>query len=120
MNEMVYRGDPNYTHIEDGKRVEMGKIMAGLMEASIRTDAWSRGAPSDKKVCPGCYMTAGYNMLVALARESDQDMNELADTMIAAFKALKKGTVEREYVDVVRKQSFLDALAYAFPEGMQL
>jgi len=126
MNTMVYRGDPNFTHIEDGKRVEMGRVMAGMMEASIKVDAWSRGEPSDKPPCPGCYMTASYNMMIALAKESGQSMDELADTMIEAFKQLKKGVTEREYVDVIRKPSFLDSLAiatgavYGYPPEMMI
>lgn len=108
--DMVYRGDECRIHIADGMRVDTGTNLADHLSRLMRTDAHESGVETwddafgfrAKSLCPGCYMTAGFNMLVTLARENGQSLRELGRTMALAFTDLANGGPEqREEVRVV-------------------
>lgn len=95
-NGRVYGGDPDLIHIEDGQRNRMGQVMAESLDDKMREMAvlahsrTFREAFGDQKqdLCPGCYMVAGFDMMIHLARANGQDLKELGRTMAAAYAHL--------------------------------
>ncbi|MGN6819230.1 MAG: hypothetical protein ACTHJR_11240 [Sphingomonas sp.] len=87
----VYGGDPNLIHVPDGTRAELGKAMAKKLDMAMREGAENRtvGQRLYQALCPGCYMVVGFDMLVTLANQNGQSLNQLADSMIGAFEQLK-------------------------------
>lgn len=87
---MVYRGDPNLIHISDGKRAIAGRAVAGFLDATMRDRAEGRTELErvTQPLCPGCYMVAMYDALLALADASGQSRRELGLTMSLAFTML--------------------------------
>lgn len=90
-DKMVYRGDCDLVHIADGQRVVMGQRLADTLDFWMRREAdpnsnWMKPTP----LCPGCYMVAGFDMLVALAEQNGQSLSELGRTMAAAFRELEE------------------------------
>lgn len=112
----VYGGDCGLIHIPDGERgqfaAEIAEVMDRRMRAIATREAFRKGdldlAASDKldtdSLCPGCYMVAGYDVLVHLARVNGQDPRELALTMIHEFGRLLNEPDRPliEHVDVKR------------------
>lgn len=89
----VYGGDCNLIHVADGKRAELGAAMAYTLENQMRKDAFARGDrtlmdAANQPLCPGCYMVVGFDMLVTLARQNGQSLQELGRTMARAFDNL--------------------------------
>jgi hypothetical protein len=87
----VYGGDPNLIHIEDGKRGDMGWRIAEHLNRRMRENYTGHRTTEqlvDQKLCPGCYMIAGFNMLLVLAQENGQSPTELARSMRNAFDSL--------------------------------
>lgn len=89
----VYGGDPTLIHIKDGGRKQVGDWLADFMDRTMREQAYEKGLRTweesqNQKLCPGCYMVAGYDMLVTLAERNGQDLQELARSMIGAFQHL--------------------------------
>lgn len=111
----VYGGDCGLIHIPDGGRADVGQMMGERLDALMRgvatREAYRRGdmdnITGDKldtdSLCPGCYMTVGYNMLVSLARKNGQSMEELAETMIHEFTKLL-GDYNRPLIEHVEVQ----------------
>lgn len=85
-HDRVYGGDPNLVHIPDGTRRDVGRKMA--YDLTLAMLQGSETATYGKALCPGCYMIAGFNMLVTLARENGQNVRELALSMAHAFDKL--------------------------------
>ena len=111
---LVYRGREDRVHIADGQRAEQGYILAGVLEDNMREDEFLRlfvaGADPDtaareshnKPLCPGCYMTAVFNMAVKLAQDNGQSLRELGRTLAGEFQRLAEGGPSRiEEVRVV-------------------
>ena len=89
----VYGGDPNLIHIDDGRRADMGLRLAELLSERMRKEysgERSLEQRADQPLCPGCFMIAGFNMLLTLADENGQSRSELARSMRNAFDALLK------------------------------
>lgn len=87
----VYGGDANLIHIDDGKRAEMGQDMASLLDGNMRaayTGPRTNEELMNQALCPGCYMIAGFNMLLELADRNGQSRTELARSMRNAFDNL--------------------------------
>jgi hypothetical protein len=89
----VYGGDPELVHIPDGQRADVGHELAKEADAIIREFGIAKAGKSlknyyDKPICPGCYMVAGFNMLVVLAQKNGQSLTELGNTMSRAFGKL--------------------------------
>jgi hypothetical protein len=88
----VYGGDPNLIHIPDHHRKDVGIDLADNLEGTMRLLAIQNQGVSfadrDKKLCPGCYMIAGIDMMLVLADRNGQDRRELALTLVEAFKKL--------------------------------
>lgn len=89
-NGRAYGGDANLVHIPDHHRADVGAAMADSLERTMRLLAIPLH-PDDWKtatLCPGCYMIAGFDMLVELARRTGQPVKEIAATMARAFTEL--------------------------------
>lgn len=89
----VYGGDCDLIHVADGKRAALGSAMAFTLENQMRKDAFTRGdrtaaQATNQPLCPGCYMVVGFDMLVTLARQNGQSLQELGRTMAQAFTQL--------------------------------
>lgn len=102
----VYGGDCNLIHIADGQRQIVGSQVATMLEMTMRMNAIEDGRRSvddgmNQQLCPGCYMIAGFHMLVALAEQNGQDMRELGASMAKAFTALANGSPIGEEIDVI-------------------
>lgn len=108
----VYGGDKNLIHIKDGTRNLVAKFLAMTLNSAMRREAVGRGERTNdeaalQKLCPGCYMVVGYDMLVALAKQNNQSLVELGATMSAAFQRLAidaaagEEHVEREDIVVI-------------------
>lgn len=112
----VYGGDCGLIHIPDGERGSFAAGIAGHLDRQMRAIAtrelWRKGELTEEadakldtdSLCPGCYMVAGYDMLVHLARLNGQDPRELALTMIHEFGKLLNEPDRPliEHVDVKR------------------
>lgn len=108
----VYGGDENLIHIADGHRNQFAKDTAAELDRHMRLAALSNGQrdgaqASSQKLCPGCYMVVGYDLLVYLAKHNGQSLVELGSTMAAAFSRLAidaaagEEHVEREEIVVI-------------------
>lgn len=104
----VYGGDPTKIHIKDGGRKQVGDWMADFMDTTMREQAYENGSRAweesrSQKLCPGCYMVAGYDMLVTLAKRNGQDLGELARSMIGAFQHLRDNPIHpyTEEIEVI-------------------
>ena len=89
----VYGGNPNLIHIDDGERALMGVRIAEHLERRMREEYKGERTPAqrvDQKLCPGCYMIAGFNMMLTLADANGQCRAELARSMMKAFETLAK------------------------------
>lgn len=91
----VYGGDCNLIHVADGQRANMGELLAQELDYKMRDGAFMSGARDykqaiDQQLCPGCYMIVLFNASVTLAKNNGQSLNELADSMIAAYQRLKE------------------------------
>lgn len=87
----VYGGNPNVIHIDDGKRAEMGEVLAVGLESMMRQNYQGPRTNEQRQtqpLCPGCFMIAGFNMLLVLADKNGQSRTELARTMRNAFDQL--------------------------------
>lgn len=102
----VYGGDCDLIHIADGNRQNVGRAMAEALDWRMRLDAEARGARTPQEadaqqLCPGCYMIAGFHMLVELARQNGQSTQELGASMARAFQALRDGRMIGEEIEVI-------------------
>lgn len=102
----VYGGDCDLIHIADGNRQMVGQALARELDWRMRLDAEARGSRSEQeadtqKLCPGCYMIAGFHMLVHLARQNGQSTAELGASMALAFQALRDGRMMGEEIEVI-------------------
>lgn len=98
---LVYRGRPDRVHIADGQRARTGTDMAWILANLMRSRAPVE-ARFNKPLCPGCYMTAVYNMAVTLAESNGQSLRELGRTLAGEFQRLADGAqVHVEEVRVV-------------------
>lgn len=91
MADRIYGGNPELIHIDDGKRADMGLRIAELLEERMRSEYSGERTMVQRimqKLCPGCYMIAGFNMLVTLADANGQSRTELARSMRNAFDRL--------------------------------
>lgn len=116
----IYGGDCGLIHIPDGERgqvaAELGARLDRIMRATATREAYRAGnldrLIDDKldtdTLCPGCYMVAGYDMLVHLARVNGQDVRELAATMIHEFTKLYNEPDRPlvEHVEVQREPTY--------------
>jgi hypothetical protein len=86
----VYGGDPNLIHVPDGTRADVGARAAAFVENEMRQGAENRTERQREmqRLCPGCFMVVGFNMLLRLADDTGQDRRELARSMIHAFEQL--------------------------------
>lgn len=89
----VYGGDPNLVHVADGQRGTTGVIVSAFASVTIRLLAVQSGARTEEEakamlLCPGCYMVVMFNATVQMAKDNDQPLRELAQTMAAAFQRL--------------------------------
>ena len=110
MNTQVYRGKPEFVHIEDGQRAAMGRMVAQLLCDEIRAAAFRKGkrdAYDVPAVCPGCYMVAVFNCAIELARINGQSLTELGNSLGNAFKALAQDGGHAESIESIEVQ--LDA-----------
>lgn len=87
----VYGGDCNLIHVADGNRETVGAMVADFLDHNMRVQAVEDGRrnledASFQKLCPGCYMIVGVNMLATLAQDNGQPITELAATMVAAWQ----------------------------------
>lgn len=92
----AYGGDCELVHVADGQRAAMGRNVAVVLDSFMRAAAEANGMRSaedayTQDLCPGCYMIVAFNMLVCLAEENDQNLQELACTMARAFAKLAEG-----------------------------
>lgn len=87
-----FKGDPDLVHIDD--TAFMGVRMADQLEIAMRRGAERAGDVDawQKKLCPGCYMTAGVDMLIVMAQRNGQDLRELAASIIGAMQVLQEGS----------------------------
>ena len=101
---MVYRGAADLIHIADGQRAAFGEELAQHLAARMRRADWARrllAGETDAEaarlsqglpLCPGCYMVAMFDATLALARDSGQDIAEMAglslETTIRAIRKL--------------------------------
>lgn len=100
----VYGGDCDLIHIADGKRAEAGQWLARQLDYEMRRRAQDRTTEQKETqaLCPGCYMIAGYNMLIALAEDNDQSLKELGASMAPVFQMLAEGKeFNREEIEVL-------------------
>lgn len=82
----TYGGDPSLVHIPDHKREFVGATIAAHIDRTMR--ARSEQVPPvgpEAPLCPGCYMIAGLDALIYLAKWNGQDVRELGRTMAEAF-----------------------------------
>jgi hypothetical protein len=89
--EIKYTGDPNRLHIRDGKRGEVGLLLAIHADRLMRANYMGDLTPEQVQglaLCPGCFMIAGFNMLLKLADDNGLPRKELADFMQNAFQQL--------------------------------
>jgi hypothetical protein len=89
----VYGGKPQLIHIDDGQRAVMGVRIAEHLERRMRDEYQGERTPAqrvDQDLCPGCYMVAGFNMMLTLADANNQSRTELARSMRNAFDLLLK------------------------------
>lgn len=87
----VYGGDKNLIHIDDGERAVMGVRVAEHLERRMREEYKGERTPDERvmqALCPGCYMIAGFNMMLTLADANGQSRRELALSMRTAFDKL--------------------------------
>ncbi len=112
----VYGGASNLIHLADGTREEVGRMLATHLDTMMRFRAVQGGARTQdqaygdagrrirrQQLCPGCYMVASVAAAVALAERNGQSVQELGNSLSAAFDAIaKNGTGERnmEWIDV--------------------
>lgn len=87
----VYGGVPSLIHIPDGHRGDLGAALATDLDRMMRVGAVNRTQHerAAQRLCPGCYMIVGFNMLIALADRNGQPRRELARSMIRAFEKLE-------------------------------
>ena len=99
---LVYRGREDRVHIADGERANMGEELADFLGGAMRQYAAMRGDGGAwmNRLCPGCYMTAVYNMAVTLAEGNGQSLRELGRTLAGEFQRLADG--EQVHVEEVR------------------
>lgn len=91
-DKMRYTGDPNRIHIKDGERGELGHDLAGVLDEQMRlryTGERTEYQLLTQMLCPGCFMIAGFNMLLTLADGNGVPRSELAHFMGLAFEQLK-------------------------------
>ena len=93
---MVYRGNPELVHIPDGARADLGKELSEYVDNRIRGFVGY-----NRFLCPGCYMVAGFHMMVKLAEDNGQSLSELGRTMSAAFAELERGNMTNESINVM-------------------
>lgn len=84
----IYGGDPNYVHIPDGTRREVGLEVALAADREMRLAAALAAKKADGPLCPGCYMIALFNAAVELAKANGHDLKELGRTMANAYTLL--------------------------------
>lgn len=86
----VYGGDPNLIHVPDGTRAELGRAAALWLERAMRMGAENRtlSERAMQRLCAGCFMVVGFDMLVTLADDNGQSRTELARCMMNAFQKL--------------------------------
>lgn len=88
----IYGGDPNLIHIADGMRTDFGYASAEIVDDWMRMESQEPEYRKESlKLCPGCYMIAGFNQLCFLAAQNGQSLTELGRTMAAAFQKLADG-----------------------------
>jgi hypothetical protein len=107
MNTEVYRGRPEFVHIEDGQRAAMGRMVARLLSDEIRAAAFRQGnkdAYDIPAVCPGCYMVAVFNCAIELARLNGQSLTELARSLGTAFQSLAQDGAYSESIESIEVQ----------------
>ena len=107
-NGRTYGGDSGLIHVRDGERANVGRDFAARLTHEMRVQAVAEGrrTPAQgfgtshnestpdqfQSLCPGCFMTVGFNMLVYLAEQNGQDLRELGNTLGLAFLELANGT----------------------------
>mgnify|MGYP006921293051 CR=1 FL=1 len=85
-NGLVYGGDVDLVHIQDGKRASMGSLLALILDANMRAyDKAAERHDADTPLCPGCAMLAIYNAAVAMADSNGYDRRQLAANMMNLF-----------------------------------
>ena len=86
----VYGGDPNLIHVPDGTRDRLGQATALWLERAMRMGAENRTLEerATQRLCAGCYMVVGFDMMIHLADDNGQSRTELARCMINAFTKL--------------------------------
>lgn len=90
----IYTGDPRLIHVpRDELRKDFGYEMAEKLTTLMHRAAFDAGTKtaielSEQRLCPGCYMVIGLNMLVALAEANGQNRAEMARSMSTAFASL--------------------------------
>jgi hypothetical protein len=110
----IYAGDPRLIHIANGQRAEVGELTSLFMERVIRYEAHKSGArpfetSRDLTLCPGCYMMAAFDMLIALAQRNGQPLEELGSVMSQAFKTLQVAATYGESYDSLLRDK-IDAI----------
>lgn len=89
----VYGGDSELIHVADGQRTHVAKDIAAMLDMQMRRQTCFTGErtgaqAASQKLCPGCYMVIGFDLLVYLAQQNGQSLVELGATMSAAFQRL--------------------------------
>lgn len=96
----IYTGDPRLIHVpRDELRKDFGYEMAEKLTKLMHQAALDAGTKTpveltEQRLCPGCYMVIGLNMLVALAEANGQDRAEMARSMATAFTSLAESPDE--------------------------
>ena len=91
----IYRGCPTLIHVEDGKRNAAGEHLAAVLTQQMRQHALGVDdhQRASLRLCPGCYMVVGFDMMLHLADQNGQSRKELARSMMGAFsRLLDEGT----------------------------
>jgi hypothetical protein len=95
-----YGGDPSLIHIPDHHRADVGRAVADMLSATMRTIATlgvghdAEPYDTDKPLCPGCYMIALFDAAIELAKREGQSVQELGLSMAQLFLKL---AAEGEY-----------------------
>jgi hypothetical protein len=87
----VYGGDPDLLHVPDGKRSDLGALVAAFIEGQMREGAENRTERQKEmqRLCPGCYMVVLFDAALHLADNTGQSRLELARSMKWAYEQLE-------------------------------
>lgn len=85
--QSAYGEDPNFLHLEDGKRVEFAAKIVEEVMIEAGTASFDRGATTLRDsfhlpFCPGCAVTLSFNLGNILGKENGHDPKLVAQAML--------------------------------------